>query len=89
LQPHLPLRPPDGRASAVVPAREVSVQFGVLLGRRRLGEGSLARQLAATAAIVAGIIAIAARLTRAGRGRGSEPAPSGGRMSRLRVVRCL
>ncbi len=45
--------------SAVAPAREVSVLFGVLLGRRLLGEGSLARRLTAAAAIVAGIIAIA------------------------------
>lgn len=45
--------------SAVAPAREVSVLFGVLLGRRLLGEGSLARRLIAAAAIVAGIIAIA------------------------------
>lgn len=45
--------------SAVAPAREVSVLFGVLLGGRLLGEGSLARRLAAAAAIVAGIIAIA------------------------------
>ena len=45
--------------SAVAPAREVSVLFGVLLGRRLLGEGSLARRLAAATAIVAGIIAIA------------------------------
>jgi drug/metabolite transporter (DMT)-like permease len=45
--------------SAIAPAREVSVLFGVLLGRRLLGEGSLARRLAAAAAIVAGIIAIA------------------------------
>jgi drug/metabolite transporter (DMT)-like permease len=45
--------------SAVAPAREVSVLFGVLLGRRLLGEGGLARRLAAAAAIVAGIIAIA------------------------------
>jgi drug/metabolite transporter (DMT)-like permease len=45
--------------SAVAPAREVSVLFGVLLGRRLLGEGSLARRLAAAAAIVAGIIAVA------------------------------
>jgi len=46
--------------SAVAPAREISVLFGVLLGRRLLGEGHLARRLAAGAAIVAGIIAIAA-----------------------------
>jgi drug/metabolite transporter (DMT)-like permease len=45
--------------SAVAPAREVSVLFGVLLGRRLLGEGNLARRLAAAAAIVAGIIAVA------------------------------
>jgi drug/metabolite transporter (DMT)-like permease len=45
--------------SAVAPAREVSVLFGVILGGRLLGEGSLARRLVAAAAIVAGIIAIA------------------------------
>lgn len=45
--------------SAVAPAREVSVLFGVLLGGRFLGEGNLARRLTAAAAIVAGIIAIA------------------------------
>ena len=45
--------------SAVAPAREVSVLFGVLLGRKLLGEGSLARRLAAAVAIVAGIIAVA------------------------------
>ena len=45
--------------SAVAPAREVSVLFGVLLGRKMLGEGSLPRRLAAAAAIVAGIVAIA------------------------------
>jgi drug/metabolite transporter (DMT)-like permease len=45
--------------SAVAPAREVSVLFGVLLGGRLLGEGNLARRLAAAAAIVAGIVAIA------------------------------
>ncbi len=45
--------------SAVAPAREISVLFGVLLGRRLLGEGALARRLAAAAAIVAGIIAVA------------------------------
>ncbi|MDR2988149.1 MAG: EamA family transporter [Nocardiopsaceae bacterium] len=45
--------------SAVAPAREVSVLFGVLLGGRLLGEASLARRLAAAAVIVAGIIAIA------------------------------
>jgi len=37
----------------------VSVLFGVLLGRKMLGEGSLPRRLAAAAAIVAGIVAIA------------------------------
>ena len=45
--------------SAVAPAREVSVLAGVLLGRRLLGEGTLARRLIAAAAIAAGIICIA------------------------------
>ena len=45
--------------AAVAPAREGSVLFGVLLGRKLLGEGSLPRRLAAAAAIVAGIVAIA------------------------------
>ena len=45
--------------SAVAPAREVSVLAGVLLGRRLLGEGSLARRLTAASAIAAGIICIA------------------------------
>jgi drug/metabolite transporter (DMT)-like permease len=45
--------------SAIAPAREVSVLFGVLLGRRLLGERGVARRLVAAAAIVAGIIAIA------------------------------
>lgn len=45
--------------SAVAPAREVSVLAGVLLGRRLLGEGNLARRLTAAAAIAAGIICIA------------------------------
>jgi drug/metabolite transporter (DMT)-like permease len=45
--------------SAVAPAREVSVLLGVLLGRTLLDEGSLARRLAAAAAIAAGIICIA------------------------------
>ena len=45
--------------SAVAPAREVSVLLGVLLGRRLLGEGSLARRLTAAATIAAGIICIA------------------------------
>jgi drug/metabolite transporter (DMT)-like permease len=44
--------------AAVAPAREVSVLFGVILGRRLLGEGGLARRLTGAAAIVAGIIAI-------------------------------
>jgi drug/metabolite transporter (DMT)-like permease len=43
----------------VAPAREVSVLFGVILGRRLLGEGGLPRKLAAAAAIVAGIVAVA------------------------------
>ena len=45
--------------AAVAPAREVSVLFGVLLGRRLLGEGGLARRLVGAAAIVAGIVAVA------------------------------
>ena len=45
--------------SAVAPAREISVLFGVLLGRRLLNEGSLPRRLVAAAAIVAGIVAVA------------------------------
>jgi drug/metabolite transporter (DMT)-like permease len=45
--------------SAVAPAREVSVLFGVVLGRRLLGEGGLPRKLAAATAIVAGIVAVA------------------------------
>jgi drug/metabolite transporter (DMT)-like permease len=45
--------------SAVAPAREVSVLFGVILGRRLLNEGGLPRKLAAAAAIVAGIVAVA------------------------------
>ena len=45
--------------SAVAPTREVSVLFGVLLGRRLLGEGSLGRRLGAAATIAAGIICIA------------------------------
>jgi drug/metabolite transporter (DMT)-like permease len=45
--------------SAIAPAREISVLFGVLLGRRLLGEQGLPRRLAAAASIVAGIIAIA------------------------------
>ena len=44
--------------AAVAPAREVSVLFGVVLGRKMLGEGGLARRLAGAAAIVAGIIAV-------------------------------
>jgi drug/metabolite transporter (DMT)-like permease len=45
--------------SVVAPSREVSVLFGVLLGRRLLGEGNPVRRLVAAAAIVAGIIAVA------------------------------
>jgi drug/metabolite transporter (DMT)-like permease len=44
--------------SAIAPAREVSVLFGVLLGRHLLGEDGLGRKLAAATAIVAGIVAI-------------------------------
>ncbi len=45
--------------AAIAPAREVSVLFGVILGGKLLGEGSLPRRLAAAAAVVVGIIAIA------------------------------
>jgi drug/metabolite transporter (DMT)-like permease len=45
--------------STIAPAREVSILFGVLLGRRLLGEGGLARKLTAAVAIVAGIVAVA------------------------------
>ncbi|HEY6277067.1 MAG TPA: EamA family transporter [Streptosporangiaceae bacterium] len=45
--------------AAVAPAREISVLFGVVLGRRLLGEGGLARRLTGAAAIVAGVIAVA------------------------------
>ena len=45
--------------SVAAPCREVSVLFGVLLGRRMLGEGNQARRLAAAAAIVVGIISVA------------------------------
>jgi drug/metabolite transporter (DMT)-like permease len=45
--------------SSIAPAREVSILFGVLLGRRLLGEGGIARKLTAAAAIVAGIVAVA------------------------------
>jgi drug/metabolite transporter (DMT)-like permease len=44
--------------AAVAPAREVSVLFGVILGRRLLGEGGLARRLTGAAAIVAGIVVV-------------------------------
>jgi drug/metabolite transporter (DMT)-like permease len=46
--------------SVVAPAREVSVLFGVLIGGRLLGEGSVARRRTAAVAIAGGIIAIAA-----------------------------
>ena len=44
--------------SSIAPAREVSILFGVLLGRRMLGEAGLGRKLIGAAAIVAGIVAI-------------------------------
>ena len=44
--------------AAVAPAREVSVLFGVVLGRRMLGEGGLGRRLLGAVAIVTGIIAV-------------------------------
>ena len=45
--------------SSIAPAREISVLFGVLLGRRLLGEGHTARRVAAAAAIAVGVIVIA------------------------------
>jgi uncharacterized membrane protein len=45
--------------AAVAPAREISVLLGVVLGRRLLGEGGLARRLTGAAAIVVGILAVA------------------------------
>ncbi len=47
------------RVSSIAPAREISILFGVLLGRRMLGEAGFRRRVAAAAAIVAGIVAIA------------------------------
>jgi len=46
-------------ASYVAPAREISILFATFLGTRLLGEGHSARRIAATAAMVAGFIAIA------------------------------
>jgi drug/metabolite transporter (DMT)-like permease len=45
--------------SAIAPAREVSILFGVLLGRQLLGEGGIGRKLTAAVAMVAGIVAVA------------------------------
>jgi len=45
--------------SSIAPVREVSVLVGVLLGRRLLGEGSVARRLTAATAIAAGVTVIA------------------------------
>jgi drug/metabolite transporter (DMT)-like permease len=45
--------------SSIAPAREISILFGVVLGRRLLGEGGIARKLTGAAAIVAGIVAVA------------------------------
>lgn len=61
--------------AAVAPAREVSVLFGVLLGPRLLGEGSMARRLAA-----------AARDRRRGRGTGGR-LTSGPRSPPTRALR--
>jgi drug/metabolite transporter (DMT)-like permease len=44
--------------SSIAPAREISILFGVLLGRRMLGEAGFGRKVAGAAAIVAGIVAI-------------------------------
>jgi drug/metabolite transporter (DMT)-like permease len=40
----------------VAPTREVSILFGVVIGRRLLGEADLARRLAATTAVIVGMI---------------------------------
>jgi uncharacterized membrane protein len=45
--------------SSIAPAREVSILFGVLLGRRMLGEAGFRRKVTGAAAIVAGILAVA------------------------------
>lgn len=45
--------------SAIAPAREISILFGVILGARLLAEGSARRRLAAAAVMVAGVIALA------------------------------
>ncbi len=45
--------------SSIAPVREVSVLFGVLLGRRVLGEAGFGRKLTGAVAIVAGIVAVA------------------------------
>ncbi|HEY2639543.1 MAG TPA: DMT family transporter [Streptosporangiaceae bacterium] len=45
--------------SSVAPTREVSVLFGVLLGRTLLGEAGFLRKVIGAAAIVAGILAVA------------------------------
>jgi hypothetical protein len=40
----------------VAPTREVSILFGVVIGRRLLGEADLARRLVATTAVIVGMI---------------------------------
>lgn len=45
--------------SSIAPAREVSILFGVLLGRKSLGETGIRRKITAAVAIVAGIVAVA------------------------------
>ena len=46
--------------SYIAPAREVSILIGAVMGSRLLAEGDAMRRLPAAAAIVAGVIALAA-----------------------------
>ncbi len=45
--------------SYVAPAREISILFGTLMGAKLLGEGGLARRLAAAALVVCGVVLLA------------------------------
>jgi drug/metabolite transporter (DMT)-like permease len=46
--------------SYVAPAREISILIGVVMGHRLLGEANVGRRLAATAAVVGGMICVSA-----------------------------
>jgi drug/metabolite transporter (DMT)-like permease len=46
--------------SYVAPAREISILIGVMMGHRLLGEANVGRRLAATAAVVGGMICVSA-----------------------------